>query len=51
MPIYWCDCNRETKRKLLDENETNTFFMYVQEVSLMKNKKTRKQKAYFVMLV
>ena len=29
MPIYWCDCNRETKRKLLDENETNTFFMYV----------------------
>ena len=36
---------------LEDENKANTFLMYVQQVYLMKNKKTRKQKAYFITVV
>ena len=36
---------------LEDENKANIFLMYVLQVYLMKNKKTRKQKAYFITVV
>ena len=49
MPLFCYDCNRQTKRKLEDGNKTNTFFMYVCKLYLIKNKKMRKQKAYFIM--
>ena len=45
-----CDCKRQSKSRLEDENKINTFFMHVSQVCLMKNKKG-KQKAYFITVV
>ena len=45
MPLLCYDCNRQTKRKYEDKNKTNTFFMYVQQVYLMKNKKNKETKS------
>ena len=44
--ILCYDCNRQTKSKLRDQNKTNTFFMYVQEFYMTKNKQTRKQNIF-----
>ena len=50
-PLLCCDCNRQIKGKLEDENKKKHIFMYVQQVDVMKNKQPVKQKAYFVTVV
>ena len=47
MPILCYDCNRQSKRKLEEENQTKRFFMYVLQVYLMKNKKSKKIESMF----
>ena len=49
-PLLCRDCNRQIKGKLEDEKKKH-FFMYVQQVDVMKNKQAMKQKAYFITVV
>ena len=41
----------EAKSKLEDENKANAFFMYGEQVYMVKSNKKRKQEAYFIMVV
>ena len=45
MPLLCCDCNRQTKSKLVDENKRN-FYIYLS--SLFDEKLKNKETAYFI---